>query len=301
MALVYRELVKEESTTTGNSTYTLAGRVGFYRTFSVIGNANTCYYHAYEVDADGNPSGAHEWGLGTYTLSGTTLARTTIMGSFDADGSNNGSAISWAAGTRHIICTELAEGTKITRQPGGTVDVDELHSLHDGTDGKVETKSGDLLLRLPINKAVRVRPAATSADQLLFACEDASGTPRFSFNLGSYLCTIGGIILNGNDGTMTINSEIRRDSYAIFSIVNATLKWPSNSPDLSVYRVGAGVLGIGSGGESGGAALSLTEISEPSNPAANSGVVFVKDSGGGKSQLCVRFGSGVTQVVATEP
>lgn len=35
--------------------------------------------------------------------------------------------------------------------------------------------------------------------------------------------------------------------------------------------------------------------------AANRGRLFIKDNGSGKTQLCVRFGSGATQVIATEP
>jgi hypothetical protein len=45
----------------------------------------------------------------------------------------------------------------------------------------------------------------------------------------------------------------------------------------------------------------MTEIAEPSNAAANQGVFFLKDSGAGKTQACVRFASGATQVFATEP
>jgi hypothetical protein len=47
--------------------------------------------------------------------------------------------------------------------------------------------------------------------------------------------------------------------------------------------------------------LMLTEIVEPTNPAANKAFLFIKDNGAGKTQLCVRFGSGATQVVAIEP
>ena len=43
------------------------------------------------------------------------------------------------------------------------------------------------------------------------------------------------------------------------------------------------------------------ERSDPSAPAANHGVLYFKDSGGGKTQLVVRFNTGAVQVVATEP
>jgi hypothetical protein len=39
----------------------------------------------------------------------------------------------------------------------------------------------------------------------------------------------------------------------------------------------------------------------PSNPPANEARLFARDNGTGKTQLCVRFPTGVVQVIATEP
>ena len=72
MALVLRDRVKETSTTTGTGTYTLAGAVTGFEAFSSVGNGNTTYYAC----TDGTD---FEVGIGTYTASGTTLARTTIL------------------------------------------------------------------------------------------------------------------------------------------------------------------------------------------------------------------------------
>jgi len=44
-----------------------------------------------------------------------------------------------------------------------------------------------------------------------------------------------------------------------------------------------------------------TERADPAAPAANSAVVYAKDNGSGKTQLCVRFNTGAVQVLATEP
>ena len=93
MALIYADRVKETSTTTGTGTYTLAGAVTGFEAFSAVGNANTCHYCA----TDGTN---WEVGLGTYTASGTTLARTTILAS-----SNSDAAVDWAAGTRELFVT----------------------------------------------------------------------------------------------------------------------------------------------------------------------------------------------------
>lgn len=47
--------------------------------------------------------------------------------------------------------------------------------------------------------------------------------------------------------------------------------------------------------------LRMLEQTDHAAPAANTGVVYVRDNGSGKSQLCVRFATGAVQVVATEP
>lgn len=47
--------------------------------------------------------------------------------------------------------------------------------------------------------------------------------------------------------------------------------------------------------------IQAIEIATPSAPPTNSGLVFFADNGAGKTQLQVRFPTGVIQVLATEP
>ena len=97
MALILADRIRETTTTTGTGTYTLAGAETGFETFATIGNSNTTYYCCTDgVD--------FEIGVGTYTLSGTTLDRTAVLQS-----SNSDSAVSWANGTRSIFCTQPAE------------------------------------------------------------------------------------------------------------------------------------------------------------------------------------------------
>ena len=98
MALVVKDRVKETTTTTGTGTYTLGGAVTGFETFtSNLSNADTTYY----VCTDGTD---FEVGIGTFTSSGTTLARTTILAS-----SNSNNAVSWSSGTREIFITYPAD------------------------------------------------------------------------------------------------------------------------------------------------------------------------------------------------
>ena len=97
MALVVKDRVQETSTTTGTGTFTLAGAVSGFQSFSVIGNGNTTYYAIV---------GGTEWevGLGTYTSSGTTLSRDTVL-----ESSNGGTKVNFSAGTKNVFVTYPAE------------------------------------------------------------------------------------------------------------------------------------------------------------------------------------------------
>jgi hypothetical protein len=95
MALVLKDRVKETSITAGTGTLTLAGAAVGFQSFSAIGNGNTTYY----AIAD-STTGAWEVGIGTYTSSGTTLSRTTVLSS-----SNGGSLVNFAANSKDVFCT----------------------------------------------------------------------------------------------------------------------------------------------------------------------------------------------------
>jgi hypothetical protein len=109
MALVVNDRVKETSTTTGTGTFTLAGAVLGFETFSsAIGNTNTTYYSIV------NENGEFEVGLGT--VGAGTLARTTILSS-----SNSDSAVNFSAGTKDVFCTLPASKAVILDSSGNIV------------------------------------------------------------------------------------------------------------------------------------------------------------------------------------
>lgn len=93
MALVLADRVQETTTTTGTGTVTLAGAATGYQSFAAVGDGNSTYYTI---------AGGSEWevGIGTYTASGTTLSRTTVISS-----SNAGSLVNFAAGTKNVFVT----------------------------------------------------------------------------------------------------------------------------------------------------------------------------------------------------
>ena len=95
MALVVADRVKETTTTAGTGTVTLLGASTGYQSFAAVGNGNTTYYTIAATTGT-------EWevGIGTYTSSGTTLSRDTVLSS-----SNSGSLVSFSAGTKDVFVT----------------------------------------------------------------------------------------------------------------------------------------------------------------------------------------------------
>ena len=103
MALSLQNRVRESSTTTGTGTITLAGAyIGFVTFASAVSDGDTVYYTIHNT----SPGVEDEWevGIGTFTLSGTTLSRDTILSS-----SNAGSAVNFSAGTKEVFITQPAE------------------------------------------------------------------------------------------------------------------------------------------------------------------------------------------------
>jgi hypothetical protein len=99
MAFVLADRVRDTTTTTGTGTVTLSGTAPTgYQTFGDgIGNGNNTYY---TINADSQ----WEVGIGTYTASGTTLARNTVLAS-----SNGGALVDFAIGTKDVYCDYPAE------------------------------------------------------------------------------------------------------------------------------------------------------------------------------------------------
>ena len=137
MALVVKDRVQETSTTTGTGTFTLAGAVSGFQSFSVIGNANTTYYTIV---------GGSEWevGLGTYTSSGTTLSRDTVL-----ESSNSGSLVNFSAGTKNVFVTYPAE--KATYQDANGTAIAPQLSASNGLVENANTVSANYTIQTNYN------------------------------------------------------------------------------------------------------------------------------------------------------
>jgi hypothetical protein len=139
MALVFADLVQENTSTTGTATLTLTGATSAqFQTFASIGDGNTTYYRI----ISGTDS---EVGIGTYTLSGTTLSRDTVLSSI-IGGVAGTTKITVASGAT-VICTYPAEkavlqdATNNVNVPSATV----------GTTANYQSLVGAVTTKTPIH------------------------------------------------------------------------------------------------------------------------------------------------------
>jgi hypothetical protein len=97
MALALNDRVQQTGVANTTVSFTLTGSVTGFQSFAVVGNGNTTYYSSF--DATGN----WEVGIGTYSTTGPTLTRTTILAS-----SNSGTAVTFS-GTVNVFVTYPSE------------------------------------------------------------------------------------------------------------------------------------------------------------------------------------------------
>jgi len=115
MAFVIKDRVKETTNTTGTGTVTLDGASDGFQSFSAIGDGNTTYYTIVNQT---------DWevGIGTYTASGTTLSRDTVL-----ESSNSGSKIN-LSGLSDVFVTYPAERAAIQNSSEQVVSAPHLEA-----------------------------------------------------------------------------------------------------------------------------------------------------------------------------
>jgi len=156
MALVLANRVQETTTTTGTGTVTLAGAMSGFQSFAVVGNTNTTYYAI-------TSGTAWEVGIGTYSTTGPTLARTTILSS-----SIGGGAIT-LAGTSIVFATYPSEKS---------VNYDASSNVGIGTTSpasKLDIASGDLRFSSTGQRILGDMSTSTIANRFAFQTTTVNG------------------------------------------------------------------------------------------------------------------------------
>lgn len=95
MALVLLDRAKVTSTTAGTGTLTITGTSSGFQSLAGVGNGNTTYYSIFDVSTS-------DWevGIGTYSTTGPTLSRDTVLSS-----SNAGSLVPFSSNAKEVFIT----------------------------------------------------------------------------------------------------------------------------------------------------------------------------------------------------
>ena len=203
MALVVKDRVQETTTTTGTGTLTLGGAVLGFQTFAVIGNANQTYY------AIADPTtGDYEVGIGTYTASGTTLSRTTVL-----ESSNSNSLVNFAAGSKNVFCTYPAEravyldtaGSAVTLLDIGTLGVSTANistaNITSGTVATTPVNNTDI-----VNKAYADAIASGIHFHEAVALATTTTLPANTYNNGT--SGVGATLTGNANGALSVDSTL---------------------------------------------------------------------------------------------
>lgn len=225
MALVVKDRVRETTTTTGTGTLTLAGPVTGYQSFSTIGNANTTYY----TITDGTN---WEVGIGTYTASGTTLSRDTVLAS-----SNSGSLVSFSAGSKDVFVTYPA-GKAITDGYG-------LLPAANGGTGQSSYAVGDIIYASTTTALSKLADVATGNALISGGVNTAPswGKVGLTTHVSGTLD-----VANGGTGTataFTAGSVVFAGTSGVYTQDNTNLSFDDTNNQLNVAGI---TIGRGGGG-----------------------------------------------------
>ena len=197
MALVLKDRVKETSTTAGTGTLTLAGASVGFQSFSAIGNGNTTYYAIADSTA-----GTWEVGIGTYTSSGTTLSRDTVLSS-----SNGGSLVSFAANSKDVFVTYPSE--KSVYEDASNVVVQQSYGAITATSAALTTGT---ISTTPVNNTdiVNKQYADAIASGIHFheavALATTAALPANTYNNGT--SGVGATLTGNANGALSVDSTL---------------------------------------------------------------------------------------------
>lgn len=219
MAFILADRVKDTTTTTGTGTITLSGTApAGYQTFgAAIGNANNTYYTI---------TAGTEWevGIGTYTSSGTTLSRDTVLAS-----SSSGALVNFSAGTKDVFVTLPAtaytniggpyfnQGTPVTKTASTTLTGAETVSGIVISDGPFSAITLTLPTGTDLQAALPNNVSAFNDVGFFLWCRNTGGSSaQLATNTG--IVASGPLGINNNGSTGFLLRKTSTNNFTIYRI-----------------------------------------------------------------------------------
>ena len=208
MALIIKDRVKETTTTTGTGTVTLAGASTGFRSFADIGTGNTTYYTIV---------GGSEWevGIGTYTASGTTLSRDTVL----SNSLGTTAKIAFSAGSKDVFVTYpsgkaiLGTNSSVTSTGTGDVVLSDAPSL-----------TGAVTIGGTTDTATLTLGRSTAAQTVNIATGTTAAATTKAINIG-----------NAGNATSTTNIAIGSATGTSTTTHNGINKYPTLTASQAVF------------------------------------------------------------------
>jgi hypothetical protein len=221
MALVVYDRVQETTATTGTGTITLAGAVSGYQSFAVVGNGNNTFYCIIN-------NAQWEVGIGTYTSSGTTLARTTILSN-----SNGNTSPITLSGASNVFVTYPAEKS-INYDANGVATIGSTLSYSDtGIIGSfastvagynqviVQNKSNASNASSNLNVSNDASTSTSGYAELGINSSTFSGTGSFNIAGASYLASASTDLTIGTYGAYNVHFVTNSNTTDAMTIYNS--------------------------------------------------------------------------------
>ena len=213
MAFVVKDRVKQSTTTTGTGSIVLNGTVSGFQTFTnALSDGDTTYYAIFEVSTN-------EWevGVGTWTESTTTLARTTVLAS-----SNSNNAVNLTA-QAEVFITQPA-GKAAFFDPSGdlTLVQDPTSNLQAATKQYVDTIAA---AGLHYHDPVRVEQEGNLS--ATYSNGTAGVGATLTNNSTQAALTIDGVALSLNDRVLIYEQTNGYENgiYTVTNVGSASTNW----------------------------------------------------------------------------
>jgi len=216
MALVVKDRVKVYSSTTGTGTLSLGSAFAGFQTFNnALGDGDTTYYGIFE-----SSTGEWEVGLGTYTSSGNTLSRDTIL-----ESSNAGAAVNLTADTEVFITYPAEKSVYFDANGDVNLNRDPQSALQAATKQYVDTIAA---AGIHYHDPVRVESPDTAGSLTATYDNGSSGVGATLTNSGTQAAlVIDGVTVSTNDRVLIYNQTNGYENgvYTVTNTGSASTNW----------------------------------------------------------------------------